>query len=177
MNIKDIIPKLPLRVKLNNKFTLEESFDTNTILLIKSASIDDWGGDGEKCYKVHVTALADDMKYNRSIAIADWFDDNHNPTLTYFDVTKKILDKDGNLNDIIYVMENDDCFDLVEENKNTSNIERAIYELNELSDELKLRVNNLNQLESSDRIKGKIEGVNLAIESIGRQLKLLNEKL
>ena len=36
MKIADIISKLPLKVKLNNNFTLDESFDKGTIVFVKS---------------------------------------------------------------------------------------------------------------------------------------------
>jgi len=74
MKITEINNRLPKKVKLNKNFTLEESFYVNTILLVKGANIVDWDGKSEKCYKVFVTALAEDMDHNRSVAIADWFD-------------------------------------------------------------------------------------------------------
>lgn len=184
MKIADIVNNLPKKVKLNNKFTLEESFDVNTILQVKGVTLDFDGGEGEKCYKVFVTALAEDMKYNRSIAIPDWFDDNHKPTLTYFDAMKKAFDQWGNLNDVIYVMENDDCFDLIENDDNTR-VQFAIDELNKLSNELErknkilLAITEDNRIPFSEktRIDAKMEGVNVAIEEIRRQLKDLNDNL
>lgn len=184
MKISDIMNELPKKVKLNKNFTLEESFDVNTILLIKGVSSDFDGNDGEeKCYKVFVTALAEDMKYNQSIAIADWFDDNHKPTKTYFDQMKKVFDQWGNLNDVIYVMENDDCFDLV--NNDNDKIHYTINELNQLNETLKKQSNSLYGLLDIDgqsitekvRIGGKMEGLSMAMEDIRRQIKDLTDKL
>jgi len=176
MKITDIVNDLPKRVKLNKNFTLEESFDVNTILQIKGVIVDEWV-ENEKCYKVFVTALAKDMEYNRSVALPDWLDSSGNPTKTFYDVNHKFMDQWGNLNDVIYVMENDDCFDLPEKDNNNNKIQFAIDELNNLKDILIQKVNNLNLFMPSDRINGKIEGVNLAIEDIRKQLKELNEKL
>lgn len=185
MKITDIMNELPKKVKLNKNFTLEESFDVNTILLIKGVKLDFGGNDNEeKCYKVFVTALAEDMKYNQSIAIADWFDDNYKPTKTYFDVMKKAFDQWGNLNDVIYVMENDDCFDLV--NNDSDKIHYAINELNQLNETLKKQNDTLSTMfKSYDeysmsekvRIGGKMEGLNMAMEDIRRQIKDLTDKL
>jgi len=185
MKLSDIVNNLPKKVKLNKNFTLEESFDINTIVQIKGVALDFDGGEGEKCYKLFVTALAEDMKYNQSIAVPDWFDDNHKPTLTYFDVMKKAFDQWGNLNDVIFVMENDDCFDLVEDNDDTR-IKFAIDELNKLSDELERKKDSMLTIITGEstyilaektRIGGKMEGINMTIEEIRRQIKDLTENL
>lgn len=109
MKITDLKDKLPIKVKLNSK----ESFDINTKLLIKSFKID--GDDGnEICYKVNVSALKEDLEYNKSVASQDWFNSKTKKfDLNYYDVHKP--DENGNYEDTIFVMENDDCFDLCDE--------------------------------------------------------------
>jgi hypothetical protein len=110
MKITDIISKLPLKVKLNNNFTLEESFDKGTIVFVKSCEIDE-DYDGESCYKVYVSALKEDLDYNTSVSIPNWRNPkNGDYELNFYEVNDITDDYD----DIIYVMENDDCFDLVE---------------------------------------------------------------
>lgn len=134
MKIKDLENLLPVRVKLNNNFLLEDSFDVNTIVLVKSFSLfpDDCGGN---CYEVWVTSLKEDMEHNVRISIPDW----RNPKtgkydLTYYEANKP--NSNGDYDTTIFVMEEDDCFDLVE--SNTSNqhtnlsIEFAISMLEEL---------------------------------------------
>jgi hypothetical protein len=185
MTINDIANNLPKKVKLNKNFKLDESFDPNTIILVKGVVLEDgWDDKGEKCYKVFVTALAEDMEYNRSVAIPTWYDENHQPTKTYYDVMKKALDQWGNMNDVIYVMENDDVFDVIEDSNKTQ-IKFAIDELNKLNEELKRKHNTLYGVISLDgqtitervRIGGKMEGIQLAMEEIRRQIKDLNDKL
>lgn len=102
---------LPLRVKLNSNFTLDESFDPGTIVQINSIV-----PDFEGCYKVWVTALAKDMDYNKSIAQRDWLNRNTNQfELDIFEANPKDIDNKGNYKDIIFVMDSDDCFDVITE--------------------------------------------------------------
>ena len=112
MTILDIKDKLPLKVKLNNNFTLEESFDVNTILYIKGYLLDG-EYDNESCYKVFVSALKEDQEHNNKIAIPDWYNDKTKKfDLTYYQCHK---DTNGHFEDTIYVMDNENCFDLIEE--------------------------------------------------------------
>lgn len=109
---------------------------------------------------------------------------NGAPTKTYYDVNRKLIDQWGNLNDVIYVMENDDCFNLVEDS-NKPKIQFAIDELNKLDEELKRKHNTLYGALTVDgqnitervRIGGKMEGIDLAIKEIRRQLNDLQNQL
>ena len=127
MKIGDIIDKLPCKVKLNNNFTLDESFDSGTIVFVKSCEIEEVY-EGEACYKVYVSALKEDLEYNTSISIHDWRNPkNDQYELNFYEVNKIT----GDFEDTIYVMENDDCFDLVEpkltiDSKMVSDIEKLI---------------------------------------------------
>ncbi len=120
MKIKDIQDRLPLKIKLNKGFTLDESFDPNTIVLVKNITEDGWDGDPSgRCYKLIVSALKEDMEHNKKVAIPDW---NDNDTIYDAPYHKKFYDEDGNFNDTIYVMENDNFFDLVEEKPTTEEL-------------------------------------------------------
>jgi hypothetical protein len=103
--------QLPVRVKLNSNFQLEESFDAGTILQINS-----FVPDIDGCYKVWVTALAKDMEHNQTVAERNWWDsstDQYN--INIFESNKKQFDLKGNFNDVIFVMDRDDCFDIIAE--------------------------------------------------------------
>jgi hypothetical protein len=110
MKITDIEKsKLPLRVKINDKFTLEESFDPGTIIQINSFLNE---SDFKDCYKVNITALQSDIDHNVSIAKNEWHNSKTGKfDLTYFDA--HVPDNHGNYKDTIYVMADDDCFDLI----------------------------------------------------------------
>jgi hypothetical protein len=110
------IKQFPIRVRLNQNFTLEESFDIGTILRLNNCVLE---VDGEyRCYKVSVTALKEDMEHNRAISIPDWRNpDGSGYNLTFFEANIGMINSDGNVNDTIYVMEDDDCFDLVDDDK------------------------------------------------------------
>ena len=111
MKIADIITKLPLKVKLNNNFNLDESFDKGTIVFVKSCEIED---DFDKCYKLYVTALKEDLIYNTSISIHNW----RNPKNDQYELSLYEANNiTGDFEDTIYVMEDDDCFDLIEDDK------------------------------------------------------------
>lgn len=134
MNINDLKDKLPIKIKLNKNFTLAESFDNNTILLLKVANVeneDDFG----KSWKILVTALKEDLEHNKTVAIYDWYNpENNKYDLSYYDTHRP--NSVGNYEDTIYVMEDDDCFDLID---STSPSKETIeYALNVL-EELKLR--------------------------------------
>lgn len=103
--------QLPLRVKLNKNFTLDDSFDPGTILQINS-----YVPDFEGCFKVWVTALAKDLDHNKSIAERNWLDKNTgNYDIDIFEANKKDIDTNGNYKDVIFVMDTDDCFDVITE--------------------------------------------------------------
>ena len=63
MKILEIKDKLPIKVKLNNSFYLDGSFDSGTILLIKEIKLN-----FNNCYKILVTALKEDLEHNRKVA-------------------------------------------------------------------------------------------------------------
>lgn len=103
--------QLPLRVKLNSNFQLDESFDPGTVLQINSF-VPDCGG----CYKVWVTALAKDMEHNKTIAERNWLDSSTGLfNIDIYESNKKDFDSDGNFNDVIFVMDTDNCFDIITE--------------------------------------------------------------
>jgi hypothetical protein len=103
--------QLPVRVKLNSNFQLEESFDVGTILQINS-----FVPDIDGCYKVWVTALVRDMEHNKTIAERNWLDSSTGQfNIDIFEANKKDIDGNGNFNDVIFVMDTDDCFDIITE--------------------------------------------------------------
>jgi hypothetical protein len=113
IDIKDFL----IRVKLNDKFQLEESFDVGTILQLNSAIIDSYD-DGWNCYRVEVTALGSDLEHNKSISVKNWRDFKTNEyNLDIFEFHKDDIKPNGDFNTSIFVMEYDDCFDLVDELK------------------------------------------------------------
>lgn len=117
MKIADIISKLPLKVKLNNNFTLEDSFDKGTIVFVKSCEIEEVYG-GEACYKVYVTALKEDLEYNTTVAEHIWYNRKSGEyDLNFFEFNEDKIKPNGCFEDTIFVMENDDCFDLIEDEK------------------------------------------------------------
>ncbi len=112
MRIVDILKtQLPLRVKLNSNFRLDESFDAGTIVQINS-----FVPDIDGCYKVWVTALAKDMEHNKTIAERNWLDSSTGLfNIDIYESNKKQFDLKGNFNDVIFVMDRDDCFDIISE--------------------------------------------------------------
>jgi len=119
MNVKDLLNReTPFKIKLNKNFTLEESFDPGTILLVKTIKEDDKYNEGT-VYKLWVSALKEDEQHNISVALCDWFDSNSNATLNIYEANKNMCDSQGNYNDTIYVMEFEDCFDEVEDDSLT----------------------------------------------------------
>ncbi len=80
---------------------MDESFDPNTIVLVKAIKVtDEYAGD--KCYELVVSALKEDMEYNKKIAIPDWRQ-NGVANYTIYDAPyhKSCFDADSNFNDII----------------------------------------------------------------------------
>lgn len=129
MNIKEVEALgFPIRVKLNKNFSLEESVDPGTIIQINKIDLDSLDGD-EECYKVAITLLNEDMDYNQSIASSDWFDKHGNACLNYYQVSLNEKQLNGDYKSFIYVMSNDDVFDLVEEKENV--VDLILKELNE----------------------------------------------
>lgn len=120
MTIKELIPSLPIRVKLNEKFTLDESFDPDTIVELRSIKDIDIEFD-DPCYEIQVAALASDMEHNQKVAVHDWRDFS-NPTggynLNIYQANHNMIDKNGDFVTTIFVMESDDCFDLVVKSSN-----------------------------------------------------------
>jgi hypothetical protein len=111
------IKQFPIRVKLNDKFQLEESFDVGTILQLNSAIIDSYD-DGWNCYRVEVTALGSDLEHNKSICERNWMNFKpNNFELDIFEFHKDDMKPNGDFNTSIFVMGDDDCFDLVDELK------------------------------------------------------------
>lgn len=112
MKIKDI-KNFPCKVKLNEKFNLEESIDPGSIIQVNSCKLD-----FDNCYKVLVTVQKEDIPYNISISKSDWYNSKTgNYTLDFYSANKDSLQKDGSYKFYIYVMEDDDCFDEVDDNK------------------------------------------------------------
>jgi hypothetical protein len=116
MNIKDI-KNLRKRVKLTEKFLLEESFDSGTILQIDKILLED-DYKGEESYKVYVTALASDFKHNKSVAEEEWFDLNNGPSVDIFEHEKQVNKgfepkEDWKCN--IFVMGDEEAFEAVDD--------------------------------------------------------------
>lgn len=108
----------PIRVKLNNNFKLEESFEPNTIIRINSCVLDETWGDSAS-FILNVTALKSDLEHNKSVSVKDW----KNSTTGKFDIDifdhfKSNFDVNGDFHDTIFVMSDEDCFDIVDD-KNT----------------------------------------------------------
>ena len=108
MKILEIKDKLPIKVKLNNSFYLDGSFDSRTILLIKEIKLN-----FNNCYKILVTVLKEDLEHNRKVATLEW----RNKKTGEYDVSYyeyNTPNSNGDYDDVIFVMEDDDCFDLVD---------------------------------------------------------------
>lgn len=119
MKITDINKSmLPIKVKLNNNFNLDESFDVGTILQIYNYKIED---DFEGCYVVNVRVLSEDKKHNHSVAISNFYNENTKSyDLNYFQFYDDKINSNGDYEDVIYVMGDDDCFDVIEKELITS---------------------------------------------------------
>ena len=102
MKITDINKSmLPIKVKLNNNFNLDESFDVGTILQIYNYKYD-----SEDCYVVNVRALSEDKKHNNSVAIPNFYNKKTGSyDLNYFQFYDDKINSNGDFEDIIYVME------------------------------------------------------------------------
>jgi hypothetical protein len=111
------IKQFPIRVKLNSNFQLENSFDVGTILELNGIRTD-FKGIVDTSYEVSVTALGSDLEYNKSICERNWMNfKTNNFELDIFEFHKDDMKPNGNFNTSIFVMGDDDCFDLVDELK------------------------------------------------------------
>jgi hypothetical protein len=119
MTIKEIVDNslMGLKFSLNENFKLEESFDPGTIFYIHSVF---YFTDG--CFEVNISIDPEDFDYNFSIAKVNWYNFDgvksdliniyqslykgyYQSTQDGYRLIKPLLAK-------IYVMEDDDCFDL-----------------------------------------------------------------
>jgi len=111
------IKQFPIRVKLNSNFQLENSFDVGTILQLNDIRTD-FKGIVDTSYEVSVTALGSDLEYNKSICERNWMNfKTNNFELDIFEFHKDDMKPNGDFNTSIFVMGDDDCFDLVDELK------------------------------------------------------------
>ncbi len=122
MKIKEL--NLPVRVKMNNYFNLDESVDKNTIVYIYKYEDDD-----DDCYKVFFKLLKSDYEYNFAISKRNWYDKNGDAVLNYFEANTLQKDSDGNFLDTFYVMGDENCFDLIDNEKShtTSEVKEKFF--------------------------------------------------
>lgn len=129
MKIKDINPEiLPVRVKLTNDFPLEDSFDAGMIIQIDSFYATREYVEDVEVYRLNVRVLAKDVAYNKKVAQHNWFDSNGNPTLDYFEANPT-KNESGDYEDFIYVMGNDDFFEMVSDEKPIILTNKELYAL------------------------------------------------
>lgn len=102
---------LPVRVKLTEGFTSEDSFDIGMIVQITNYK-EEWDSVDGMVYEVSTTALASDFEYNNSIADRNWYDKNGVPCLSIFEA-KESNTGEKNFKTSIYVMGDDDFFEVV----------------------------------------------------------------
>lgn len=117
MTVKDLLnQELPVRVKLTEGFTLDESFDPGMIIQINSIVLE---GEVDGCYKLFVIALASDLKYNKSVAIPNWRNPKtNNFEIDFFAANTNLQTTEGHYKDSIYVMDTDDfCIIVRDERK------------------------------------------------------------
>lgn len=133
MTIKDILKlDTPIRVKINENFKLEDSIDPGFIVIINSITT---GIDFcEDCYKVDIVLSEKDFKHNVLNSDCTWYDLEMKPCLNYFQANLEKRQHGGDYKDSIYVMEDEDCFDLIEENPNI--VELILKDLHELREKL-----------------------------------------
>ena len=117
MKLKDLkFSDFPVRVKLTDGFTLDDSFDPGMIVQLNSFMVDSNEPGYGKSYQIYVTVLPEDIPYNKSVAQRNWYDKNGKPCLDYFESMEQFYKQaDGSYKDSIFVMENDDFFELVPE--------------------------------------------------------------
>ena len=126
MKVEDLQKlQLPVRVKLTEGFTLEESFDVGMIVQINRVYFETDNGEydsGGKCYSVDAVILKSDVDYNDTIAERNWKNQKTGKwDASYFDVNEP--DSNGNYYEKLYVMETDHWCELVndDETKRYSN--------------------------------------------------------
>lgn len=132
MKITDL-KELPVRVKINENFKLEDSLDSNMIIQINNYRVD--SDDFGICYRVEVTLLASDHEHNKSVAIRDWRNpqsDQYN--VDYFIANQQKRQSNGDYRDVIFVMDYEDVFDLIDsvDDSNNKEIDVVIAELNRI---------------------------------------------
>jgi hypothetical protein len=150
------IKQFPIRVKLNSNFQLNESFDVGTILQLNNVSVE-FEGSVDISYKVSVTALGSDLEYNKSISVKDWRDFKTNEyNLDIFEFHKDDIKPNGDFNTSIFVMGDDDCFDLVDELKIPRySIEDILLIVKEIAPGLKPHITESNVQQFIDGLKRK----------------------
>lgn len=102
---------LPVRVKLTEGFTSEDSFDIGMIVQITNYK-EEWDSVDGMVYEVYTTALVSDFEYNNSIADRKWYDKNGVPCLSIFEASQSDPGR-KNFETSIYVMGDDDFFEVV----------------------------------------------------------------
>lgn len=122
MTIKEIVDDglMGLKFSLNENFKLEESFDPKTIFFIHSVFFESNG-----CFEVNISIDPEDFDYNFSIARNNWYSyENYVRTDKLINIYQSQfkgyyqLNQDGEYRLIkplltkIYVMEDEDCFDI-----------------------------------------------------------------
>lgn len=117
MKVEDILKlELPIKVKLNKGFNLDESFDCGTILQLNTCEVEDehvYEDDG-RCFVLQVTALKEDFNHNKSVSKKGWYNtETGKYDLDFFDGNKELKNENGDYVDTIYVMENDDWCDQI----------------------------------------------------------------
>jgi hypothetical protein len=150
------IKQFPIRVKLNSNFGLDLSFDKNTILQLNSVELDFIHTEGCS-YKVYVTALGSDLEYNKSIASRNWMNlENKNYELDIFEFYENVIGPNGDFDTSIFVMGDDDCFDLVDELKVPKySTEDILIIISEVAPHLKAHITETNVQQFIDGLKRK----------------------
>lgn len=173
MKITDIKQSdLPIRVRLTEGFSLDESYDIGMIIQINNFQKEDFYDTGGWCYEVYTTVHSDDVDFNKSISKPDWFDKDGNPTLNWFEVNSNKKQSDGSYTDTIYVMEEDDFCELIEETPKENIIEYRTEEMEVISKselrtmkkflgEFTLKTNSAVEIHSSEMENGKWNGIKI----------------
>ena len=122
-------------VQINNAFTLEDSIDKNFIIEITNIEVD-W----EDCFKVTFKCHPEYYVYNNKVAKKDWYNNERKATLNWFEFNHKYFDPSKQIiEDNLYVMETDLCFDLLEEEdfeKYSNKIESNVVVKNDKQNEI-----------------------------------------
>lgn len=130
MKITDL-KELPVRVKINENFKLEDSLDPNMIIQINNYRVD--SDDFGICYRVEVTLLGSDHEHNKSVAIRDWRDPHSDQyDADYFVANVQKRQSNGDYRDVIFVMNYEDVFDFIDSVGNNKEINAVVAELNRI---------------------------------------------